>query len=59
MMRRYNSIALRCIIALLSGHGNFKYHLDRKIEEENTCRLFLEQIEMAPHIMCDLGSLIE
>jgi len=50
--------SLSWLIAMVTGHGNFRLHLKKlKLVEEEDCRLCLEEQETAVHILCNCPAL--
>lgn len=54
----YTRGTLSWLTALVTGHGNFMYHLKKmRLVEDDTCRLCLEEVETATHIVCECPAL--
>lgn len=49
---------IRKLVSFLSGHCNLRYHLNKmNLSTETECRLCLEEIETAEHILCECVAL--
>ena len=51
--------SLSWLVATVTGHGNFRLHLNNlNLVEVDDCRLCLEQQERAVHILCHCPALV-